>query len=593
MQALTALGRGDVGHDDSLNAFDLQPPSYQASELFGSDSLAPLPYTFNDDETATFIDYANIEYVDIPMDLPNCLSTLGLSSETFQSEEMVPTSYVSNDVASLVVTQSNIPRVWATEHDWTRHRALITELYGENKLPKVMSIMESQQNFKATLVNNSKVMYPLLTSLNTYSVKMYKTHIAKWGLDKKNKAPEMRAIVRKNKWRAEQGKCSNFRVRKRQLKFAEVVRYWERKGVTIDEVIARSIASPTPEAVECFTPVSSPIMPPEDLATPEYILRIIRGYIAASFESGTWVKTDPCTTCYSIKDECGTDYPSEFGNFCNLAARLLKMKKFDEMERTLSAASAISWKMLLAEQPSTLEVILDLMGYIRSRHDHEMALRILRQLSATSKELLGESHPLSLFVAWLAAIQWPQIKDIISRCFDVIIDDFESLFGPMHLSTLNCRLSLSKVGSNPAILRRLLDKCESTLGSYDGRTLDVRMWLMDCIFTKGHYAEAKRMGDDLLAYVQRNEERVQAGWFSTVSHQIIAVCQYALGEPHLAIPNLEVAIHLYMREHGAQDGLVRKWLFTLEKWYIEQGQLNAAAVVQDQRVKLLESTEIA
>ena len=160
MQALTALGRGDIGHEDSLNAFDHQPPSYQSSELFGSGSLAPLPYTFNDDETATFIGCANLEHVDIPMDLPNRLSTLDSSFQTFQPEEIVPTSYVSNDVASSVVTQSDIPRVWATEHDWARHRALITELYGGNKLPKVMRIMESQQGFKATLVDNPGLCIP-------------------------------------------------------------------------------------------------------------------------------------------------------------------------------------------------------------------------------------------------------------------------------------------------------------------------------------------------------------------------------------------------------------------------------------------------
>ena len=157
MQALTALGRGTVGHDDSLNAFDHQPPSYQSSELFGSSSLAPLPYAFNDDETATFISCANPEHVDLPMDLPNRLSNPDPSSQTFQPEKVVPTSYVSNDVAASVVAQSDIPRVWATEHDWTRHRALITELYGENKLPKVMSIMESQKGFKATLVDNSRL----------------------------------------------------------------------------------------------------------------------------------------------------------------------------------------------------------------------------------------------------------------------------------------------------------------------------------------------------------------------------------------------------------------------------------------------------
>ena len=436
-------------------------------------------------------------------------------------------------------------------------------------------------------------MYPLLTSLNTYSVKMYKTHIAKWGLDKKNKEPEMRAIVRKKRQRAEQGKRSDFRVRKRQLYFAEVVRYWERKGVTIDEVIARSIASPTPEAVECFTPVSSPFTPLEDLATPEYILRTIRGYIAASFESGTWVKTDPRIKCQSIKDRRGDGYRVNFRNFCGLAAQLLEMWKFDEMERTLSAASTMSRKMLLAEDPEIFRTILSLIAILQSRNEHGLALRILRQLSTTSQELLGESQPLSLFCAWLAAMPWSQIKDVISRCFDVMIDDFESLIGPMHVSTLNCRLSSSEMDIDLAMIQRLLDKCESALGPYDERTLDVRVRLMDSTFDKGHYAEAKRMGEDLLAFVRKYQERLRPGWFSTMSHETIASCQYALGEPHLAIQNLEVAIHMGTMQYGAEDLLARNMLFTLEKWYIEQGQLNEATVVRDQRIELLESTEIA
>ncbi len=435
-------------------------------------------------------------------------------------------------------------------------------------------------------------MYPVLTSLNTYSVKMYKTHIAKWGLDKKNKEPEMRAIVRKNKQRAEQGKRSNFRVRKRQLNFSEVVRYWERKGMTVDEVIAQLKASPTPEAVECLTPVSSPMTPPEDLATPEYILRIIRGYIAASFESGTWVETDPRTSCYSIKDRWAIDNSVDFRYLCDLAARLLARKSFDEMEGTLSAASATSRKMLLAEDPTALEIILNVI-VMQCGNEHEIALRILRQLSATSKELLGESHPLCLFCACLAAMPWSQIKDMISRCFNVMIDDFESLVGPMHLSTLSCRVSMNEMDINVARLRKLLDKCESALGSHDKRTLEVRVWLLNCTFNEGHDAEAKRMGEDLLAYAQRNQERIELSWISAVSHKNIALCQNALGEPHFAIPNLEVAIHLLMGKAGAQNGLVRNWLLILEEWYIEQGQLGAATAARDQRIKLLESTETA
>ena len=148
MASLMASGPEDIGHNYPVNAFDHQSPSYQSSEL------PLLPYTFNDNETATFISYADLEHVELPIDLPNRLSTPDSSSQTFLPEETVPTSYVSKDVAASVITQSDIPRIWATEQDWTRHRALITELYGENKLPKVMSIMESQQGFKATLVDH-------------------------------------------------------------------------------------------------------------------------------------------------------------------------------------------------------------------------------------------------------------------------------------------------------------------------------------------------------------------------------------------------------------------------------------------------------
>ena len=424
---------------------------------------------------------------------------------------------------------------------------------------------------------------------------MYKTHIAKWGLDKKNKEPEMRAIVRKNKQRAEQGKRSNFRVRKRQLNFAEVVRYWERKGVTIDEVIARSTASPTPEAIECFTPVSSPIMPPEALATPEYILRIIRGYIAASFESGTWVKTDPRRSCYSIKDGSGSgyNYSVEFTNFCVLAAQLLATENSDEMKGTLFVATAMSRKMLLAEDPGILMVILDRIACMQYSNQREIALHMLRLLSAISKELLGESHPLSLLCAWLAAMPWSQIKNIISRCIDVMVDDFESIVGPMHTSTLDCRLFRYDMDFNLEKLRRLLDKCESALGSCDRRTLIVRIRLTYCTLSKGQCAEAKKMGEDLLALAQRNQDWIESSRFTIASQQVIARCQYALGEPVSAIRNLEVAIHLKMTYYGDQDGSARTWLVTLEQWYIGQGQLNEAAVARDRRIKLLESTEMA
>ena len=41
---------------------------------------------------------------------------------------------------------------WATKKDWTRHQALIGQLYEKQPLKEVMYFMESQHGFKATFV---------------------------------------------------------------------------------------------------------------------------------------------------------------------------------------------------------------------------------------------------------------------------------------------------------------------------------------------------------------------------------------------------------------------------------------------------------
>ena len=214
-----------------------------------------------------------------------------------------------------------------TEHDWTRQCALITSLYGEVKLPKVMSIVESQEDFKAMLVANFRLCISLVKSLKV-----------KWGLDKKNKEPEIRAIDHKNKQEAEQGERSHFCVRKRDSNFSEVVRYWKRRGVTVDEFIARSTALSRPETVECSTDVASRTTPLDDLATREYTLRIIRGYVAASFESVTWVMTDPRATCYSITEQNNVNNAARFSNICTLVGESFSTQSLDEAENILSAA---------------------------------------------------------------------------------------------------------------------------------------------------------------------------------------------------------------------------------------------------------------
>ena len=88
---------------------------------------------------------------------------------------------------------------------------------------------------------------------------MYKRRISEWGLDKKHKESEMRAIVRKHARRVSDGKSSTFSVRGRTIDYDSVIRYFRRKGVSVEDVVARQSTSPTPEAVICSTPPSSPV----------------------------------------------------------------------------------------------------------------------------------------------------------------------------------------------------------------------------------------------------------------------------------------------------------------------------------------------
>ena len=115
---------------------------------------------------------------------------------------------------------------------------------------------------------------------------MYKRRIKQWGLDKKNKDDEMRAIVRKTKARLDQGKRSKIHVRGKAIGDEEVIRYFKRKGISIDDIIAYRAASVTPEAVEIVTPVPSRVATPTSLAVPERILTAIRDYFEGSFASG-------------------------------------------------------------------------------------------------------------------------------------------------------------------------------------------------------------------------------------------------------------------------------------------------------------------
>ena len=399
----------------------------------------------------------------------------------------------------------------------------------------------------------------------------------------------MRAVVRKTRQIKNRGHNATFRVRGRLVDYNDVVRYWERKGVSIDDVVAQRSGSKTPEAVNCFTSPSSPLMMPESMAIPERILITIRDYFIGSFENGRWFTEDPMYHCESKKVQGDTFFfLNNLHGQCKTACRLFARNRFQEAGQILISATSQIKPILLAERPETLSSLFEIVADIFRRKRDEVAIAILRQFSALAGIVLGEKHPLCSICGWLTSIHASDFKYVMVKCWASSGDHFERLLGPMHMSTLVFRASLTvedDLSHKRILLEELLGKCEASLGSLDARTLLVSSLLADHYYTQDDF-KAIELGWDIVTKAQlldkarSSQDSMNRAYFYTEGLYVVARSQYALGEVNQAEIHLREAIDSKTSLWGPRDAEVIKWLTVLEYWLFEQGQLEAAAEVQ-------------
>ena len=109
---------------------------------------------------------------------------------------------------------------------------------------------------------------------------MYRTRIRNWGLDKKSKEHEMKALA--YIYRQESG-CvgsSIVRIRNRRYGLKDVARYWARKGLSVDEVDIGNIVDRVQTVANQGTSGTSLrlVVPPEDLVKVERLFCYVREY---------------------------------------------------------------------------------------------------------------------------------------------------------------------------------------------------------------------------------------------------------------------------------------------------------------------------
>ena len=379
---------------------------------------------------------------------------------------------------------------------------------------------------------------------------MYKKRVRKWGLDKKNKEPEMRAIVRKTQ-RSGCGKSSIHLARGRRIEYKEVVRYWERRNLSIEDVIAQcNSREATPEALECLTPISSPVSTPAVLEVPERMLRSIRDYFCASFESGTWFSYDPADFCKSSKNsKSSIDLLARLCRQVSCASILFDRRKFQEAGQTLMVGTAGVKKILLAEDPKTVPYMLHLITTLYKKGHREVGTALMHQFIDLGSISLCPEHPIPRILALLANFNLKHMDDIAGKALVMMGVLFEHHLGVLNFSTLDLRSRYGEIvlrKRNPddegVALRDTLRRCDALLGVNDFRAISLRLRLAYHYYSIRDYFGAKR---ECLSLGQHSQGMGYSGdWVFMRAHALSV-----LGYVEFAIQNIDIGEGVFERSY--------------------------------------------
>jgi hypothetical protein len=298
---------------------------------------------------------------------------------------------------------------------------------------------------------------------------MYKSRITAWGLDKKMKGNEVRAVVRMRRKRLAAGKASTFHIRGQVLDFDKVKSHLKRKGLTLDDVPSES-NSPVP-SLECYTPepqaqesscsaadnaltawnrrhvfrIPSPrsISSPDSLRIPEQLSRDIHTYFTESFASSRWV----CQSGRGLVDVTRSIPLQE--KLCHWPQTIL-LTAF--LFNTGSVANVVKAGQYLqqafiqvedaikAEEPSLMVNLLGLLDEFEAYYEKpEIARILLKHIHSLASVFLGIKHPITSASGQLSFLDtWTNVSELV---WNVVTDTCGKFLGHDHTLTRKLQLS--------------------------------------------------------------------------------------------------------------------------------------------------------
>ena len=364
---------------------------------------------------------------------------------------------------------------------------------------------------------------------------MYKTRIHQWGLDKKLKDHEARAIIHMHARR--RGKATRMRLRDLPVDIEKVYSHFQRKGTTIDSVLASDAAS-LPDLV-CETPAASPapmsqdlvsmipadsIIPelqslmtmagPQDLGSPrafrvgEMLFVNAREYLL-----GTIPFRYDCSVVRN--DPRGLRARKKLYNTIGKALRLFdrhqELQAHVLVARKYSNAESIAIYM---SSYAVLELITLIAVLLGKQQKHKSAASMLcKQLYTAAINFNSGKDPIiSVFGRFLLnlglLLHTDDAADYLLATVHVFIDSLKTILGPNHSRTVFAAVVLSRVTRvlyGPKGLLKPLETLRSSLEEQHGwGGIDSAMIKAETIQLNmecGHYQTARDLVGELEKFV--------------------------------------------------------------------------------------------
>ena len=426
---------------------------------------------------------------------------------------------------------------------------------------------------------------------------MYKNHINKWGLDKKNKSSEMKAILRKRTERAQVGKKSCFTLRGRPVVMVDVNRYLKRNHITVRDVLPTGTHRPiTPAELRCFTPKAVPRSPRNPIVyeVPQQIFDSIKIYLTGSIQAGWWVSDREDSHCRSAKDDPdATQALISLYDCLSAACVLVGQSEHEEAGLYMVKACSKIETIVRAEEPDMLRSLLDATLKVIDSKCIGLMQTVLKQVSDMSAIYLTPFHPLHIIFAHLSRLENHDLVEVTLRAWHALSDRFEDTLGEFHLSTISCKidrlrasakyLRTTDLDSTVQAVQKLLDKCEAQYGTGCARSQVLLKRLGDILMISGRYAEVEIAGYTLMS----RADEIGDAQLWRMGARLVARAQYQQNKADEAEISYRGLLHAYAAIMGWRDPGTIRYMLDLEECLTGIGKLEAAEDVKAERLELV------